>query len=81
MVAVETQTKYEVLKSLGDDFVRLVRLGIISLKVLDQKVFYEAYLKQRENHIKSVAITYISDEYGISERQLYTIIKEMEREV
>lgn len=77
MVATDTKNRYDELISLGNDLNNLVRLGLISCHLLDWKLYYESYLLELVSNDPSVAVTRISDQYGISERQMYRIIKYM----
>lgn len=77
MVAIEQETRYDVLVSLGDDLKRLTKLGFISCHILSWKQYYESYMHELQDNEKSVAVTHVADKNKISERQVYKIIKYM----
>lgn len=78
-------TRYESITALGDNFVKLIAKGLIPTHILDWKVYYEAFLKQMEalqkqygKPKKTQAAGVVADDYGISERCMFSIISFME---
>ena len=43
-------SRYETIKNLGDDFVKLIGKGLVPVHLLDWKMYYESYLKEAENY-------------------------------
>lgn len=73
--AVKKESRYQVFCNI--DLNRLVCLGIISSHLLDWKFIYEAYLKELKDNDKTVAIQYVADEFGFSDRHVKRIVKFM----
>lgn len=78
-------TRYEILLSLGDNFVKLIAKGFIPVHVLDWKVYYEAYMTEREKLEKECgklkkgeAVSMVAANYDLSKRAVYTVINFME---
>lgn len=78
-------TRYETILSLGDDFIKLMGKNIIPVHILDWKVYYEAYLKEKDvlektygKNKKTRAATVVADTFKISERNIFKIIAYME---
>lgn len=73
------ESRYETIVNLGDEFLTLVRVGIIPIHLTTYKVVYEAYKKQLAEQIeKPQAVKKIAVEYDLQLRQVYRIIKYME---
>lgn len=72
---------YETVKRLESESfgLELFRRGMVSLKLLDYKVYYERYLSEAETHIKGLAITYTADEFNVSENTIRNAINFMEK--
>ena len=72
-------TNYEIVKSLQSDTfgLDLFRRGMISLKMLDYKVYYERYMHEVKKHQKGVAITFTADEFNVSENTIRNAINFM----
>ena len=78
-------TRYETITSLGDDFMKLLGKNLIPVHILDWKVYYEAYVKEKEflekkygKNKKTRAVGNVCDTYKISERNLFYIISFMD---
>lgn len=78
-------SRYETISNLGDDLIKLMGKGIIPVHILDWKVYYEAYVKQKESLLKEYgkprktwAAGMVADEYDISERTMFSVISFME---
>lgn len=77
-------TRYQTILSLGNAFTVLIGKGIIPVHLLDWKVYYEAYLAQKEleekkaTRKKTEAVETVAVHYDISRRHLFQIIKYME---
>ena len=63
---------YELIKKSEDDilFLHLLKKGLIPISVLDKKVYYERFLKERGFNSKAQAITNTAEEYNVSERTI-----------
>lgn len=72
---------HELIKQIDNDsrFIKLIQLGVISLSVIDKKVYYERYLQERTKHKNMQAIENVSIEYNISTDTVRRAIKYMER--
>lgn len=75
MVETLEESRYQVFCKI--DLNRLVCLGIVSSHLLDWKMVYERYLKELKTNDKTVAIQFVADEYGFSDRHVYKIVKFM----
>ncbi|MBE99320.1 hypothetical protein [Flavobacterium coralii] len=72
-------TRYETIIELGDKFVKLIGKGFVPVHLLDWKVYYEAYLEEKQvQKSKRQAVLTLMAKYPISEKHLYQIIKFME---
>lgn len=78
-------TRYDRIINLGDEFLILVKQGLIAVTLLDWKVYYEAYVQQRETHQKNFTkfskeevVRTVAEHYDISRSQLFRIISFME---
>ena len=78
-------TRYETILGLGDDFMKLMARNIIPVHILNWKVCYEAYLKEKDalenkygKNKKTRAAGNVCDDYKISERNMFYIIAFME---
>ncbi len=77
-------TTYEKIISLGDEFISLINHSIVPIHILDWKVYYEAYLMQKEllknesKGKKEEAVNITTAKYDLSRRTMYRIIKYME---
>lgn len=75
-------TTYKLIKERENDsvFLDMLRKGIISLGVLDKKVYYERYLVELEatgNNWQAVINT--ADEFNVSEATVRRAVKFMEK--
>lgn len=70
-------SRYETITSLGDDFLKLINAGIVSVHLLDWKVCYEAYLQYMEKEKHSEAINLVAAHFDVSRRQTERIIAYM----
>lgn len=66
-------------------FLTLLRRGLISISILDKKVYYEYYLDQckllkdeRVKNYKMQALQNTCEEFKISQKTVYNSINEME---
>ncbi len=80
-------TRYHTITSLGDNLLKLISKRLIPIHILDWKVYYEAYLAERESSAKSrvktnkTQIIYdLAGRFNITERTLYNVIAFMEGE-
>lgn len=80
-------TRYQTITSLGDNLLKLVNKRLIPIHILDWKVYYEAYLAEKESSAKSriktnkTQIIYnLAGHFDITERTLYNVIAFMESE-
>lgn len=74
----EEKKRYDIIKELGDEFLRLVRVGFISSHLLAWITIYESFLKEREVYKKTEAARTVAATYEISSRQVFIIVKFME---
>tara|TARA_R110002049_G_scaffold309180_1_gene518131 strand:- start:19238 stop:19471 length:234 start_codon:yes stop_codon:yes gene_type:complete len=67
---------YEIIKRLEEESfgLDLFRRGMLSIKLLDYKVYYERYILERKSHRKGLAITYTADEFNVSENTIRNAI-------
>jgi len=71
--------RYDRIISLGDEFLKLIKEGFISITVLDWKVYYEYYLEEvKRGNKKDHAALNTAVKYDISKRTVYSAIKWME---
>jgi len=72
---------HDVIKQIENDsrFIKLLQLGVISLTVIDKKVYYERYIQEMINNKKMQAISNAAEEYGVHENTIRNAIKFMER--
>lgn len=71
-------SNYEFLKAIPkDNFYQFINRGIIPIHIMDYLTIYERYLKELENNKVTVSVTFCADEYNVSERTIYKIIKFM----
>jgi len=72
--------RYEYLLKIENDtnFIMLLKMGLISLSVLDRKCYYEKYLQELKTNTKVQAIANTSEDYKVSERTIYNAINFME---
>lgn len=68
--------RYELIKSIN--LTPLVACGIVSINIATWLTIYEFYLNELKDNQKVIAISFTSDYYKISERNLYRIISFME---
>ena len=68
--------RYELLKN--TNITPLVASGIISINIATWLTIYDFYLNELKENQKVIAISFTSDYYRISERNLYRIISFME---
>lgn len=68
--------RYEILK--GMNITPLVASGIISINIATWLTIYDFYLNELKDNQKVIAISFTSDYYRISERNIYRIISFME---
>ena len=68
--------RYELLKN--TNITPLVASGIISINIATWLTIYDFYLNELKENQKVIAISFTSDYYNISERNLYRIISFME---
>ena len=68
--------RYNLLKE--TNITPLVASGIISISVATWLTIYEFYLTELKDNQKVIAISFTSDYYNISERNMYKIISFME---
>ena len=80
-------TRYDTILSLGDEFMHLVRQKLIPVHVPHWKVYYEAWLKEKEMSLNSAnrisktqAASNVAGHFDITERTLYNVIAFMEGE-
>lgn len=71
---------YEYIKRVENDsdFLFLLRKGIISLSVMDKKVYYERYLLELRRNKKSQSITNTAIEFNVSDKTIRRSIDFME---
>ena len=71
---------YELILKIENDstFLQLLQKGLISLSVLDRKVYYEAFKQELNKVDKKQAIANVSEDYNVSERTIYNAINAME---
>ena len=77
---VKQPSNYEVISKLQklDFFSQLLTKAILPMYWVDYKVIYDFYSQEKLKVKKSQAITNTSEEYKVSEGQIYHIIKRME---
>ena len=78
-------TRYEKITSLKDEFLSLMKLGFIPSQLLAWKVYYEAYLEEKNNlkklhgkAMKNEAVEITAAYYKVSSRSIYRVIQFME---
>ena len=78
-------TRYETILGLGPEFMKLMGKNIIPVHILDWKVYYEAYLREKEilekkygKNKKTRAAGNVAETFKMSERSMFTIIAFME---
>ena len=72
---------HETIKQIENDsrFIKLLQLGVITLSILDKKVYYERYLHEKIKNKNTQAISNVSEEYKISTDTVRRAIKFMTR--
>lgn len=80
MRKVETVTRYEYIMNMNGDLITLVRIGLVSISLLDWKVIYETYLKVKKTGTRSF-IQDVAIEYDITRQKVHRIIKYMESKI
>ena len=73
----EMESRYETINSIGDEFMKLVRIGLIPIHLTTYKVVYEVYKKQLETEKPYQAVKNTAIEYDLQLRQVYRIIEYM----
>ncbi len=80
-------TRYQTIISLGNELIKLMNKKLIPIHILDWKVYYEAYLSEKESAAKSrvktnkTQIIYdLAGRFDITERTMYNVIAFMESE-
>lgn len=80
-------TRYQTIVSLNENLLKLVKKKLIPIHILDWKVYYEAYLAEKEyaatSRIKTnkTQIIYnLAGRFDITERTMYNVIAFMEAE-
>ena len=69
---------YDFIKSIEhNQFLEMVRRGVVHVKVMDWVVVYEFFLNELKSTSKSVAITTTADKYNCSEKTIYNVINFM----
>lgn len=70
---------YELMKELEElpYFKDLLKQGIVPVNWLDYKVIYEFYLKESDKESGKQLVTNVANEFNISERLVYKIVKRM----
>lgn len=72
---------YELISRLQDlpYYNELLKQGIIPITLIDYKVIYEFYCKEKNSGIKGgQLITNVGEEFNIGDRLVYNIVKKME---
>ena len=71
---------HELIKTIENDkkYFFLFKKGLVSLKVMDYKIYYERFLFELEKNRKAQAITNVAEEYNISERTVRNAITKMQ---
>jgi len=71
---------YKLLKEVENDnqFLWMLKKGIIPLSVLDKKCYYERYLQELTKVDKKQAIANASEDFNVSERTIIRAISFME---
>ena len=80
-MAKKKTTTYELISKLQklDYYKDLLKQGIIPMTVIDYKLIYEYYCKEKSRGIRhSEAITFTGEEFNLGDRSIYIIIKRME---
>lgn len=71
---------YDFLKAIPQEqFLEMVRRGIISISIMDYLTVYEFYLNELKSNSKSVSITSSAEYFNCSEKTIYNIINFMIR--
>jgi hypothetical protein len=69
---------YEFIKSIEhNQFLEMVRRGVVHVKVMDWVVVYEFFLNELKNNKKSIAITATAEKYNCSENTIRNLINFM----
>ena len=71
---------YNYIKNLGDEFIKMVRRGMMSIYMMDYVVIYEFYSRIRKENGTSESVLQTAVNYNCGERKVYKIIKYMETE-
>ena len=71
--------RYDIINSLGRDFLVLIQNGIVSVTLLEHKTMYEDYLDELKGNSRSYSKNKISTKYDISLRQMNRVIAYMEQ--
>lgn len=78
-------TRYDKIVNLGEEFLVLVQSGLVSIILLDWKVYYEYYINQMELQRKNFtkprkieAMHLTADHYDLSKRHVERIVAFME---
>lgn len=71
---------YELIQNIENDdrYLFLFKKGLVSLKVMDYKLYYERYKRERLSESKTQAISNTAEEYNVSERTIRNAIERME---
>lgn len=72
-------TNYKIVQRLESESfgLDLFRRGMVSLKMLDYKVYYERFLFESKNNRVGLAITFTADEFNVSENTIRNAINFM----
>jgi hypothetical protein len=71
-------TRYETITNLGEGFLKLISAGIVSVHLLDWKVYYEYYLQEAKKNKTSEAVNMVAANYDVSKRHVQRIVAYME---
>jgi hypothetical protein len=71
------QTRYDAIVELGEDFIKLIRLGLMPASLLGWRQIYEYYLEECKTQKSKASVIKTANEFGLKQRQVYTIIQKM----
>lgn len=71
---------YEFLKAMPQDqFIQMVKRGIIPITVMDYLTVYEFYLNELKSKTRVGALNSAAEKYNCSDKTIYNVIKFMKK--
>lgn len=78
---MEEMTNYKMIQRIESETfgLELLRRGMLPLKLLDYKVYYERYLSELKTKRQGLAITFTAEEFNVSENTIRNAITLMRK--